>query len=104
MDRIKMPDPGNLNLENFGNIIDNFLTDNDISMLVMMPAGTQKAKIVSNVNNMGPVIQFYILLAALPQVYSEFREILDREMEEDFIDKILEMVKSELMEEINGGC
>lgn len=92
-----MKDNITLNLEEFGNIIDKFLKDNPIQMIVEMPEGTIEPTVVTN-SNLGPVVEFYILLQATKTVFGHFRDILKEDMEEDFIDKLFEMLKTEILE------
>ena len=47
-----------LNIESFGAIIDNFLEENHIQMIIDLPEGTREATVEDN-TRMGPVVQFY---------------------------------------------
>ncbi len=86
-----------LTLEDFGEIVDDFLTKNHIQMLVEMPKGTQDVTIIDNAKA-GPAVHFYILLKALPAVFKKITEITEINLEEDFINTTLGMVKSEILE------
>lgn len=83
-------------LEKFGDIMDKFLEDNHIQMMVEMPEGTIEPTVVTN-TNLGPVVEFYILLQATKTVFSDFRDMLKEDMTEDFIDKLFEMLKAEIL-------
>lgn len=85
-----------LDLEKFGDIMDKFLEDNHIQMIVEMPEGTIEPTVVTN-TNLGPVVEFYILLQATKTVFSHFRDMLKEDMTEDFIDKLFEMLKAEIL-------
>ena len=92
-----MDEKKELNLETFSEIMDEMLTKNHIQMLLEMPEGTQNVTYKDNVGA-GPVVVFYILLKALPQMYKQFRELLDDKMQESFIDSTLALLKDEIME------
>lgn len=90
-----------MNLDKFGEIIDNFLKDNDISMLIEVPEGTLDPVIKDN-TGMGPVIKFYILLIALKAIGKQLRSDMGITLQEEWegaIDGILKLVKKDLMEE-----
>lgn len=84
--------------DTFTEIIDDFLTENHVQMLIDMPEGTQEVTVEDN-SQLGPVAQFYILLKALPAVFSNFRELIDGAQEENFVDGTLRMVKNAILGE-----
>ena len=90
-----------MDLDKFGEIIDNFLKDNNISMLIEVPEGTLDPVIKDN-TGMGPVIKFYILLIALKAIGKQLRSDMGIASQEEWkgaIDGILKLVKNDLMEE-----
>lgn len=90
-----------MDLDKFGEIIDNFLKDNNISMLIEVPEGTLDPVIKDN-TGMGPVIKFYILLIALKAIGKQLRSDMGIALQEEWegaIDGILKLVKKDLMEE-----
>ncbi|MDY4835565.1 MAG: hypothetical protein SO181_10565 [Frisingicoccus sp.] len=90
-----------MDLDKFGEIIYNFLKDNNISMLIEVPEGALDPVIKDN-TGMGPVIKFYILLIALKATGKQLRSdmgITSQEAWEGAIDGILKLVKNDLMEE-----
>lgn len=90
-----------MDLDKFGEIIDNFLKDNNISMLIEVPEGTLDPVIKDN-TGMGPVIKFYILLIALKAIGKQLRSDMGIALQEEWegtIDGILKLVKNDLMEE-----
>ena len=90
-----------MDLDKFGEIIDNFLKDNNISMLIEVPEGTLDPVVKDNIG-MGSVIKFYILLIALKAIGKQLRSdmgIASQEGWEGAIDGILKLVKKDLMEE-----
>lgn len=90
-----------MDLDKFGEIIDNFLKDNDISMLINIPEGTLDPIIKDNAG-MGSVIRFYILLIALKSIGKQLKSEMGITSQEEWgkaIDGILKLVKNDLMEE-----
>lgn len=90
-----------MDLDKFGKIIDNFLKDNNVAMLINVPKGTLDPVIKDN-TGMGSVIKFYILLIALKSIGKQLRSdmgITSQEKWEGAIDGILKLVKKDLMEE-----
>ena len=90
-----------MDLDKFGEAIDNYLKDNNISMLIEVPEGTLDPVIKDN-TDMGPVIKFYILLIALKAIGKQLRsdmDIVSQEEWEGAIDGILDLVRRGLVEE-----
>ena len=88
-----------LDLDSFGEIIDKFILDNDISLLINMPAGTIEPEIQGN-TGMGTVMQFYIVLNALVAVVKNVTDLMgiEKDAREDLVDEILCLVKKDIME------
>ena len=85
------------NIDTFGEIMDKWIYENDIQLLIEIPEGTNEAIVKDNCCDVG-VMQFYILLTAMKQVYKNiYDKLLDPVKEEEFIDGILELVKEDLM-------
>ena len=86
--------------DSFGKIMDKFILDNDISLLINMPAGTIEPEIQDN-TGMGPVMQFYILLNALVDIVKNVTDLMgiEKDAREDLVDGILDLVKKDIMEE-----
>ena len=89
-----------LDLDSFGEIMDKFILDNDISLLINMPVGTVEPEIQDN-TGMGHVMQFYILLNALVAVVKNVTDLMgiEKDAREDLVDGILDLVKRDIMEE-----
>ena len=89
-----------LDLDSFGEIMDKFILDNDISLLINMPAGTSEPEIQDN-TDMGPVMRLYILLNALSRIVTETMDFMgiEKDAREDLVDGILDLVKKDIMEE-----
>ena len=92
-----------LDLDSFGEIMDKFILDNDISLLINMPAGTIEPEIQDN-TGMGPVMQFYILLNALDAVVKNVTDLMgiEKDAREDLVDGILDLVKKDIMEGLHA--
>ena len=87
-----------LNMENFGDIMDGFLTDVDYRMVMAMPKGMQDVEIRDNIGA-GPVIWLFALTAALiPTLKTLTNSILDEKKLGHFLDRVLEMVKHDVLE------
>ena len=87
-----------MDLDRFGEIIDSFLKDNNIAMLIKVPEGTLDPVVKDN-TGMGSVIKFYILILALKTICKEVRSdmsIASQEKWEGAIDGIFEIVKRDL--------
>lgn len=90
-----------MDLDKFGEIIDNFLKDNNVSMLIDVPEGTLDPVVKDNIG-MGSVINFYILLIALKAIGKQLRSDMGIALQEEWeraIDGILKLVEKDLMEE-----
>lgn len=85
-----------LNIDTFGAIMDQFLTENRVQMLIDIPEGTLKPQVVDN-TGLGSVVQFYILLHSLQAVYKKFQDLIDPRMEEHFISTMLDLVKGSIL-------
>lgn len=89
-----------LDIDSFGEIMDKFIEDNHIQMIIDIPEGTNEVEVKDN-TGLGPVIQFYIMLQTMCPIYKAMHDmILDHDKHEDFIDSILELVKRDLMEAV----
>lgn len=92
-----------MDLDKFGEIIDNFLKENHVQMLIEMPEGTLEPIVKDNIGA-GSVMKFYFLINAIPAVGKEMKKDMDipsddREGWEEVVDVILKLLKSELMED-----
>lgn len=88
-----------LTIDTFGEIMDGFIRDNDIQMMIEMPKGTLDPKVKDNVGA-GPVLHFYILLNAIPPICKQMVNDLGLVDCEQMIDEMLGIVKAEIMEEL----
>ena len=94
-----------LDLDTFGDLMDEFIKQNEINMLLTIPEGSMEVKVQDNVNA-GGVMQFYIALNAIPHIAVAMKEDmkrggleLDKDKWEDVVDSLLSLLKTELMEQ-----
>ena len=91
-----------MNLDKFGEIIDNFLKENHVQMLIDMPEGTIQPVVNDNIK-LGATIQFYIIINALVEVCKSMKKdigIPDGYTEDwdKTLDGILKLVKNDLLQ------
>lgn len=91
-----------MDLEKFGEIMDNFLKENHVQMLIDIPEGTLEPEVKDNIN-LGSVTKLYLLLHAFEAIGKEMKKDMNiasdnREEWEKVVDGILDMVKADLME------
>lgn len=85
-----------MTIDDFGEFMDALLKVSNVQMLITLPEGTIEPEIKDNIG-LGPTVHFYILMHTCRAVFQEFREILNPDLEEDFIDSVLEMVKEDIL-------
>lgn len=91
-----------LNLDTFGEIIDEFLDANDVQMLITIPKGTNRPKVQDNIG-IGPVGAFYFILKCITPIANDMFYLFDDKGGEAFekeklADALCELVKNEIME------
>ena len=95
-----------LTLDSFGEIMDQFLKDNEICMLLTLPEGTLDVQVQDNVH-LGSIVQFYILLnAIIPICCAMLKDMgIDRKSAklEKVVDTLLGVIKDEIMEGYADG-
>lgn len=89
-----------LTLDSFGEIMDQFLKDNEICMLLTLPEGTLDVQVQDNVH-FGSVVRFYILLNAIKPICDAVLKdmgIYRKSAEwQKVVDTLLGMIKDEIM-------
>ena len=91
-----------MNLDNFGEIMDDFLKENHIQMLIDMPEGAINPVVKDNTGR-GAFVKFYIILNSLIPVCEEMKKDIGipygytKEWEK-ILDGILDLVKRYLLE------
>lgn len=88
-----------LNLDSFGEIMDQFILENEVGMSIIMPEGTIEPEIQGN-TGAGPVMQLYIMLNALGSVVKNVTDLMGIKKDacEDMVDAMLGLVKQDIME------
>ena len=89
-----------LDLDSFRDIVDKFLEENEIRMLLTMPKGTLDVQVKDNVN-LGPTVQFYIMLNSITAICKELRTLLGIDTAspewEHAVNVMLGMVKRDIL-------
>lgn len=93
-----------MNLETFGEIMDKFIEDYNIQLVVEIPEGSSEPSVIDN-TGLGSVMQFYILLSAMEKVIPEVLRMADTDPDkyEQLIDSILELMKEDIMDVLKSG-
>lgn len=91
-------------IDKMGEIIDKFLLENDIGMMIRLPEGSMDPEIKSSFDEIGfdkNVMDLYILLHAIANVVANLikADFLDPDRAEDMLDGIFEMAKNEILKE-----
>ena len=91
-----------MNLDKFGEIMDDFLKKNEIRMLITLPEGSIEPVVEDNVD-LGSTVHFYILLNSIGTVCQQIQKDMgiDNKSEEwaNVVHELLKMVEAELWEE-----
>ena len=89
-----------MDLDFFGEVIDRFLKENTIHMILTIPEGTLDVRVQDN-TGLGSVVQFYILLNSVkPILDSMFNDMeIDRKSTgyEKMVDALLGMIREEIL-------
>lgn len=91
-------------IDKFGEVIDKFLLESDIRMMIRLPEGSMDPEIKSSFDDIGfdrNVMNLYILLHAIANVVANLikADFLDPERAEDMLDGIFDMAKKEILKE-----
>ena len=88
-----------LDLDTFGEIMDKFIKDNEIKVIITLPKGSIDAVVDDNVGA-GSVMQFYIVLNALPTICKQLKD--DMGIDDDgwrgVAETLSEMIKKEMLD------
>lgn len=92
-----------LSLDSFGEIMDSFLKENVIHMMLTLPAGSLDVQVRDN-TGMGSVVQFYILLNAIKPICGEMQKTLGIDPKssewQQTVDSLLDLVKVEIAKDV----
>ena len=93
-----------LDLDSFGAIVDRFLKDNVIHMMLTLPEGSVDVQVRDN-TGLGSTVQFYILLNAIKPICNAMQKDMgiDCKSEEwqKTVDALLGIVKADILEGSN---
>lgn len=64
-----------MDFDTFCKMMDKFLLENHVQLLIDLPAGTLDAKLKDN-TGLGGAVQFYLLLRAIPEAVANFGNAL----------------------------
>ena len=91
-----------LDLDKFGEIMDDFLKKNEIGLLVTLPEGSIEPVVEDNVG-LGSTVHFYILLNSIGTVCEQMQKDMgiDKASVEwaNVVHELLKMVEAELLED-----
>lgn len=87
-----------LDLDTFGLIMDDFIRENDVQLIVTLPAGKETPQVVDNIGA-GPVMTFYLLLNCLGPIFHDLLAILGEKTadKEKLADALLELVRADML-------
>lgn len=95
-------------LDSFGEIIDQFLKENEVKMLLTLPEGTLDVQVMDNTGLGSVVVRFYILLNAIGPICGAMLKNtgIDGQSKEweKTVDTLLGMVKKEILEMDPAAC
>ena len=91
-------------IDKMSEVVDKFLLENDIGMMIRLPEGSMDPEIKSSFDEIGfdkNVMDLYILLHAIANVVANLikADFLDPDRAEDMLDGIFEMAKNEILKE-----
>lgn len=84
---------GTLDPALFCEIMDDFLKDMDVGMVIEIPEGTLEAKVTDNVH-CGSLVRYYILLSAIRPIVAGMREELDDIRGDELMQSIDQMLSA----------
>lgn len=84
-----------LNIDSFGEVMDQFIKNNHVQLVIEMPEGTTEAKLKDN-TGLGCVVQFYIILNVVGQIYKDLIEQADIKDTDGLADELCNMLKESM--------
>ena len=87
-----------LNINEFGRIMDDLIYKNDIKLLISIPENSRDINIQSNFLSTSPT-DLYILLNALEKTFKDLLNtgLIDESKKEAFLDGMLQLVKNDIL-------
>lgn len=89
-----------MDLDKFGEFMNDFLKKEEVCMLVKLPEGTLEAEVEDNIG-VGSVMQFYFLMQAFESIGKQMRsdmEIKEKNDWESVVDGLLKILRKDLLE------
>ncbi len=89
-----------LNIDTFGEIMDKFMEDHEVVMLIKLPEGSLEAEVEDNIG-LGSVPKFYLMLNGMKTIIDQMMNDLgiDPKEKENLLDNMLDIVKKDILEE-----
>lgn len=89
-----------MNIDDFGEYIDDFLKGSEVRMMVTFPPGSMEADVQMNIPP-SPVFQFYIMMHGMKKVFKDMLklEALDESKKELILDAMLDLLKKGILED-----
>lgn len=87
-----------LNINEFGRIMDELIYNNDIKLLISIPENSRDINIQSNFLDT-PTTNLYILLNALEKTFKDLlnTDMIDESEKEAFLDGMLQLVRNDIL-------
>ena len=85
-----------MTLDDFAGIIDKFLEENHVQMLIDSPEGTQAVTIEENIG-LGGTVQYFLLLQAMTTAVRNMAEIMKNIDAERFVDGLLRELREDMI-------
>lgn len=88
-----------MNIDEFGEIIDHILINQEIILRICFPKGTMEAQILSS--SPSPVFDFYLIIHAMKNNIGELLKLepMDKRKKEKLLDGMLNLIKREVLKE-----
>lgn len=90
-----------MDLERFGKIMEQFLKENRVRIMIEMPEGTLDATVEDNIGA-GSTVKFYLMLNAISSVVKEMRSDMGLEDDEEW-GSVVEGLLGLLKKRIDGS-
>ena len=84
-----------LNLDTFSKIMDEFINEAHVQLLIDMPEGTIEANVKDNIGG-GGVMQFYIILNAVESIFKDMCEQMELTDTDKLADSLVELLRDSI--------
>lgn len=89
-----------MTIDQFSEIMDDFIKKNDIQMLIRMLPGSTDCEIIDNVG-MGSVVHLYIILQSIETIYKDMLKQMEIDHSDELLEGILDLVRESCKGERN---